>query len=231
MVARPDQLDVCVLPRTTDIGTTEPARFTRTELRAHKREPLTRGGHDWSGRGDRPHNPVRRPGHCTDRALIRVWCAPPAWPAPLAAAGVDRRDRRAGVRVTDHHGDRGLDRQAARQMAVPAGSVVRDPRGRDRAAGRNAGGGDPRGAGAERNAARAAVPDPGAAHADAAGATLLPDQQDPAAPRHASVLAGCSPRRVTDPRRPRGARSVAATRARGRGRHVHKTRPGPRDPS
>ena len=231
-VARPDQLDVCVMPRTADVGTTESARLPDQDGdRAHKREPLTLGRHDRSGRGERPHSLVRRPGRCTDRALVCVWCAPPAWPAPLAAAGVDRRASRAGVRVTDHHGDRGLDRQAQRQMAVPAGSVVRDSRGGDRAAGRDAGGGDLRGVGDERNDARAAVPDPGAAQADAAGATLLPDQQDPAPPRHASILAGRSPRRVADPRRPRGARSVAATRARGRGRHVHKTRAGPRNPS
>src|SRR5579884_4322157 len=80
--------------------------------------------------------------------------------AALAVARVDRWADRVGVRLADHHGDWQLDRQAQRPLVVPAGGVVRDPRGGDRAADRDAGGGDLRGTGAERDDARPLVCDP-----------------------------------------------------------------------
>jgi hypothetical protein len=69
----------------------------------------------------------------------------------------------------------GLDRQAQRQMAVPAGRVVRDPRGGDRAVARDARIGHLRGAGTEWDDAGTAVLDPRAAQARAADPPLLAD--------------------------------------------------------
>ncbi len=148
---------------------------------------------------DCAYSPVRRYRRGRDRARVRVRCAPLAWPARLAAALGDRRDRGVGVRFADHHSDRGLDRQAQRQMAIPTGRVVRDPRGGDRAVARDARIGHPRGAGTEWDDAGTAVLDPRAAQARAADPPLLADHQDPGPPRNAPLPAGRSPRRAPDP--------------------------------
>lgn len=180
---------------------------------------------------DCAYSPVRRYRRGRDRVRVRVRCAPLAWPARLAAALDDRRDRGVGVRFADHHSDRGLDRQAQRQMAVPTGRVVRDPRGGDRAVARDARIGHLRGAGTEWDDAGTAVLDPRAAQARAADPPLLADHQDPGPPRNAPLPAGRSPRRAPDPRRPHPARALAPTRARGWRRHVHQARTDTGDPA
>ena len=122
---RPGQLDVCVLPRTADIGTTEPARLPDEDGDpSAQARALTRGRHDRSGRGDRPHNRVRRSGRCTDRALVCVWCAygGGCCPPQVTTAAPFRRTRPELERGRDQLECALLERGVLEQAAAPVWS-------------------------------------------------------------------------------------------------------------
>ena len=168
-----------------------------------------------------------RAGHriCSDTAVVRV-CRAPADRGPRAgAADAGGRDHRgAGVLAGRYGHDRrsGVSEEGQR----PAGSVVRDPRGGHRAAGRHGLPGHRRGAGAERVGARAGLRAAGHARADGPGWSLLADQPDPGAARAAPVCAGRAPVRTGHARGPGPAGPLGAAGHGGRRGHLRQARAG-----